>query len=202
MSLRLVDPLPPTPLAFELAPIDLQRQPTRPGVTQTEIELQVGTELMEAASQAATEEGLSVSVWIGFVIESERAVRQACGENREIDELRERLDGMARELNPPIPGAATRLAEFGRALRNAAMAPTQGSAMGGNLRTPARLSARVPYQAVTAWRLAAIENGQPVNAWAIKHLQRLPRGRFRWEAAAAERGETLAEWVLVQAARR
>jgi hypothetical protein len=202
MSLHLVDSPPPTPPAFELAPIDLRRQLTRPGVTHTEVELQVGVELAEAASRVAIEEGLSIPVWIGFVVESERAVEQACSDKREIDELRGCLDRMARASSPPIPGGATRLAEFGKALRNVGETPPQRSAARLDLRTAAKISARVPYQVVTAWRLAAIESGQPVDAWAIDHLRRLPRGRFRWEAAAAERGETLAEWVLVQAARR
>jgi hypothetical protein len=64
------------------------------------------------------------------------------------------------------------------------------------------MTALIPYQAITAWRRDAIEEAQPFEEWAAERLRLLPRDRSLWEAAAAERGETLGEWVLLHAARR
>jgi hypothetical protein len=36
--------------------------------------------------------------------------------------------------------------------------------------------------------------------WICALLERMPRRRHLWEAAAAERGQTLAEWVAIRTA--
>lgn len=198
IMLRLVDFLPPPPPAFEREPIDLRRQPTRPGVTHSEIQLRLPVELATKVLANAAEERLPVAVWAGLVIESERALDQAQREGQQAEALRDELDRLARVQQPPVPGAASRLAEFGRSLRKDQRRPE----LAPDLQNSARLVARVPYPALTAWRRAAIESGQSVDEWATAKLTQLPRVRYLWEASAAERGETLAEWVLVQAARR
>jgi hypothetical protein len=201
MTLRLLESAPPPPPAFEVAPIELRRHPTRPSVTHVDIELELPIDLARGADELAAEEGLATTVWVALVIESERAVRRACGNDSQADELRDRLDELARTPVAPVPGGAARLGAFGKALRGA------GSDAGPLPKRPVaihpeRLSARAPYQALTAWRDAAIGEGQRLDEWAAERLRWLPRGRFLWEASAAERGETLAEWVLAQAARR
>lgn len=196
--LRLVDSPSPTPPAFERDPIELRRQPTRPGVTHSEIGLRLPVELATNVLVSAAEERIPVAVWIGFVIESERALNQARSEGQQVDALCDELDQLARVPQPPVPGAARRLAEFGRSLRDAQQRPE----LAPDLQNPGQLVARVPYPALTAWRRAAIECGQSVDGWAAARLAGLPRVRYLWEASAAERGETLAEWVFVHAARR
>jgi len=196
--LRLVESAPPPPPAFEREPIDLRRQPIRPGVTHSEIELRLPVDLGVKVSASATEERIPVAVWIGLVIESTRALDQARREGQRIGALDDELDQLARVPQPPVPGAASRLAEFGRSLRDDHRRPEPER----DLNHPGPLVARVPYPALTAWRLAAIESGQSVDDWAAAALAQLPRARYLWEASAAERGETLAEWVFVHAARR
>jgi len=201
MRLRLVEPLSPRPPVFELAPVDLRRQPTRPGVTHSTIEFDGRRELALAAARISARAGLPSAVWIGLVIESERALGQLHGDQREAGKLRERLDELARRAEVPVPGAAVRLAAYGRALRSAVPREDRQAALYPAGAT-VRLTARVPYQAVIAWRRAAIERGQALEVWANERLGSLPRDRSLWEAAAAERGETLAEWVVLHAARR
>jgi hypothetical protein len=170
-------------------------------VTHVDIELKLPIDLVRAADELAAKEGLATAVWVALVIESDRAVRRACGDELQADELRERLDELARAPEASVPGGAARLGAFGKALRSA-------RSNGGPLPRrplaihPERVCARAPYQALTAWRDAAIGERQRLDEWAAERLRRLPRGRFLWEASAAERGETLAEWVLAQAARR
>ena len=202
MSLHLIESPPPAPQAFELTPIDLRRQPTRPGVTYSEIDFRVPIDLARTAVEIAADEGLQGSVWVGLVIESERIVGQACDGEHQAEKLRSYLDELARTPSPPVPGGAARLTEFGKALRGAARRPEQGPAVAQRIAEQPRLTARAPYQALTAWRRAAIGSGQRLDKWAAGRLLRLPRARFLWEASAAERGETLAEWVLVHATRR
>lgn len=198
MTLRLVDSRPPPPPAFEREPIDLRRQPTRPGVTHSEIELRLPVDLATKVLASAAEERIPVAVWIALVIESGRALDQTWREGWQVEALCDELDQLARVSQPPVPGGASRLAEFGRSLRDDQRRPK----LGPEAQNPARLVARVPNPALTAWRRAAIESGLSVDGWAAARLARLPRVRYLWEASAAERGETLAEWVFVHAARR
>jgi hypothetical protein len=201
MPLRLVDSLAPSPQAFELAPFDLRRQATRPGVSHLEIDFDAPTVLAEAVRTIAAEEGLPDDVWVGLVIESERAVEVPCPDGS-TEDFRGHLDDLASTSGAPVPGGAARLGEFGKALRAAASRPRQSQGSRLPVTERSQLTAKVPYQALTAWRRAAIEHAQPFDTWAVERLEPLPRARFLWEATAAERGETLAEWVLLYAARR
>jgi hypothetical protein len=201
MTLRLLESAPPPEPPFEVAPIDLGRHPTRPGVTHVDIKLELPIDLAHGAHDLAAMEGVPSAVWVALVIESERAVRQARGEDSDAEELRDRLDELAKTPAAPVPGGALRLGAFGKALRHAG--PGAGPRPGRPVTLhPQRMTARAPYQALTVWRAAAIGDGRRLDEWAAERLRPLPRGRFLWEASAAERGETLAEWVLVQAARR
>ena len=103
----------------------------------------------------------------------------------------------------PIPGGPVRLNKFAVALRE--LGGTHNSSLSvlaaaGDDKVV--LKASLPYQSVGAWRRCAVESGQSLDAWAAERLVKPPRGRLLWEAAAAECGETLVEWVLSQAARR
>jgi hypothetical protein len=69
---------------------------------------------------------------------------------------------------------------------------------------PVQRSLRVitAQHSIIAWELAATEEDQTVEEWAVDVLSELPPGRQLWEAASAIAGLTLGEWVAVQAARR
>jgi hypothetical protein len=202
MSLHLVDSPAPPPPAFELPPLNLRRRATRPGASHLEISFASPASLTKAVRRIASEEGLPTEVWVGMAIESERAV-EAARQADKGEELRGYLDDLAATPATPVPGGAGRLGEFARALRALGRDPRQGvgevAGRGGGAEL---LTAKVPYQALTAWRRAAIEASEAFDAWAVGRLGRLPRRRLIWEAKAAEEGATLAEWVLLYAARR
>jgi hypothetical protein len=203
MHLRLIDSPPAPPDPFELPAVDLKTCPTRPGMTHSKIELRAPEGLALAAGELAVREGLREDCWIGLVIESERAVAQVARGATQSDSFRAQLDERARRPAVPIPGAPVRLARFAAALRELVDRPGVPAAAGaGAADREVMLGVTVAYQSVGTWRRSAIEAGQTIDAWAIRLLQELPRGRVLWEAAAAERGESLAEWVLTQAARR
>lgn len=201
MHLRLVASPPPQPSAFELPPVDLRVRPTRPGVTHSKLQLRLPGRLAAGAEAVAGTEGLSRSVWIGLVAESERAVGQAAASHEAAAALRAWLDELAAEPSDPVPGAPARLGSFAKELRRLGRGPgAQWEAPEGS-ESPVAVEAMAPYSSVGAWRRSAIEAGQSLDTWAAERLRNLPSGRGLWEASAAERGETLAEWVLAQAAR-
>ncbi len=61
--------------------------------------------------------------------------------------------------------------------------------------------ARVPHRVAACWAHAAAATGKPFESWVADTLARASGAREPWEAAAAWAGRTLAEWVLLQAAR-
>jgi hypothetical protein len=61
----------------------------------------------------------------------------------------------------------------------------------------ATLSLIVPYHTLLAWELAADVAGLPLLDWARSLITSAGRGRALWEAAAAEAGCTLGEWVAL-----
>jgi hypothetical protein len=201
--LKLVEAAPPPPDAFEIPAVDLRKQPTRPGVTQTELKLQVSRRLAMAVGDLARSEGLREDAWIGLVVESERAVRLAAATDVDAAHVRQQLDAQAAYRAMPVPGGPVRLAKFADALRQLAGGHNSRiSILATADKEEITLKASLPYQSIAAWRRSAIESGQSLDAWAAERLEKLPKGRHLWEAAAVERGEGLAEWVLTQAARR
>jgi hypothetical protein len=203
MHLRLLQSSPVRPNPFDLPAVDLEACPTRPGMTHSKIELRTHEGLALAAGDLAEAEGLREDCWIGLAIESERAVLQAAGDEAESSLIRFQLDELARSPSVPVPGAPIRLMRFAAALRQ--LEGQQRVRVAGRADAAERdvtLGVTIPYQSVGAWRRSAIEAGQTLDFWAAERLRELPQRRVLWEATAAERGESLAEWVLTQAARR
>jgi hypothetical protein len=198
MGLRLVSAAPdPPPAAYGPAPFDLALQPTRPGTAYEPLVLEPSPDRLEAVQRLAAAEGLPSGAWATLVIESERAISLAA-----------KLLGLsAPDLATAVDGAATasccaqiprgpggRLAAYARALRRAQA--RHAAERTTNLLVP------VPYNLLVAWSRAATGTGQQPHDWAVAALSTLPRGRVSWEAAAAETGSTLCEWVFSQAASR
>ena len=196
-SIRLVSANAGSIAAFEPDAFDLSVQPTRPGTSHCELVLEVPPGLAEEVRQSAAREGLPPEAWAGFVIESERVLHFLGGPR---EQFLERLDTCAHRQGMAIPGGAQRLAEFAKALR---ATPARDPGRVRRLQTTVgRLPVLAPYRSISAWRGAAIEARQSMDEWAAAMLAVVPTGRPLWEAAAAERGETLAEWIFAQATRR
>jgi len=197
MNLRLASAGPNPTAAFEPDAFNLAIQPTRPGTAHFELVVEVSRSLVEDVRQRAAQEGLKPETWAGLVIESERALRLVASPR---GQLLEHLNACACRPKVATPGGAKRLTEFARALR---LAPGHSPALVRTLQSAAgRLLVLAPYCSMTSWRWAAIDANLSLEEWVTAMLAEVPTGRPLWEAAAAERGETLAEWILAQAARR
>jgi predicted HicB family RNase H-like nuclease len=180
------------------APFDLERQPQRPGELCREIRLDVGVhEAVVAAAAAAA--GVPVSLWATVAVESQRCVGLTSALFSVPDAVViAALDDAAAEAQAH-PGekdavSASRLSDYGRALAQAG-AHLPERTLGGMLLRP---SLRI----LTAWSLASEEAGVALEAWASGLLEHPVGQAARWEASAALVGQTLAEWTLIQAARR
>jgi hypothetical protein len=186
------------PRRWTPAPFDLERQPQRPGELCREIRLDVGVyETVVTAAAAAA--GVPVSLWATVTVESQRCVGLTSALFSVPDAVViAALDDAAAEAqaHPYEQDAvsASRLCEYGRALARAG-AHTAEQTLGGVLLRP---SLRI----LTAWSLASEEAGVALEAWASGLLKHPVGEAARWEASAALGGQTLAEWTLVQAARR
>jgi hypothetical protein len=194
MTLRLIASASTAePSAFDLPPYQLSRQPTRPGVSHTEIPLKLPDAVVEAVVPLAASDGVPTAVWLGLAVESERAIAGLGLSGPASAGLRSQLDDFAARPIDPVMGGAQQLASFAMSLRTA---PRSGKSMGEPT------SARVPYGSRTIWRLAATEAEETVDSWAARLLVQATPRRALWEAAAAERGVTLPEWILGHCARR
>jgi hypothetical protein len=65
----------------------------------------------------------------------------------------------------------------------------------------AAIRARVPHHVAARWTQTAAANGLSIERWVAQILERASGTRVNWEVAAARSARSLAEWVLVQAAR-
>jgi hypothetical protein len=181
---------------YRARPFDLDAQPLRPGVAHDELVIVLDERLAEAVERAAAADGLPTSFWASIVIESERALTTVSDDlGFDNDTLAKGLDAAAcrpRFASPAYRGR--RLVRYALALRH--RAPRRATL------PKLRLSLAVAQHTLIAWELTAQTESRLVADWARDRVAATPGRRALWEAAAAESGQTLAEWVGVQAARR
>lgn len=155
----------------------LDERACRPGMAHETVELELPPTAAAIVRELASLDGLPVGLWAALAVESERALAGADPAP---------LDFAARTSAPPAP-YPTRLTAYATALRAARPRPSER----------ARIAMPVPYHTLLAWSQAA---GGSMLSWICAQLETMPRRRHLWEAAAAERGQTLAEWVAIQRA--
>jgi hypothetical protein len=131
-----------------------------------------------------------------IAIEAERALDEAAtavGLPRE--ELEELLDAEAAScwFSGPQHELLRPLNDYAVALADSTCGPPPD--------IPGALHARVPYRVAATWIHAAAAAGVPFDSWLSDTAVRAIAERVSWEATAARAGRTLAEWVLLQAAR-
>lgn len=163
----------------------------RPGLAHEEIALWLGHASAERVGSAAAVESIPAALWATITIEAERALRNAAREAQSRATLAGRLNAAARQPFL-LPTRRTRLAAYAAALRARHRPPPAAAA-------PVPLTLLVPYHTWLAWELAACEDGLVVRDWVQAMLEEAPAGRRLWEAAAAERAQTLAEWIAASA---
>lgn len=192
MHLSLVSTSPPQASEFLAEPIELGRQPWRPGELCLVIDLQLPIELRERLDRAAAEQGVPVAVVMQAAVEAERVIAILSGSpGRTRNLVVALLDDAAgatleRGVDPP---ATRRLRAYALAVLAAGHAPT--------VPTPTHLAIRVPQSLAAAWSLAAAAETSPLEHWIVKTLEHSDLTRTRWEAAAAYAGRALEGWAAV-----
>ncbi len=173
-------------------PLRLGSRSRRPGVAHEELELRLGSCACAAFANAAHDR-LPLPLWALIAIESERALHAAAPSELARSELAARLDWVAR-MPPSDAPRETRLRAWAVALRCPPDPPRDATPTPGVV-----LELIVPYHTLLAWELAADRTGAPLLEWARFRLASASRGRALWEAAAAEAGCTLGEWIALSA---
>jgi hypothetical protein len=171
----------------------LDQRSRRPGLAHEEILLELDFQLRNHLSALAAADGLPPALYAVIAIEAQRALHAVASEKESVAVLERELDWAARRP-PPERSRATRLAAYAAALRRASPAPHLSVA-------PHPLALLVPYHTLITWELSSGADGLALSDWASKQLAGAAAGRSLWEAAAAEHGQTLAEWIGLRAAR-
>jgi hypothetical protein len=177
--------------------IDLNVSPLRPGLAHEHLLLSLGSQDSEEVERAAFKDGIPPGLWAAVAIESERALRSVTSAS---GITRERLVDHLREASLSKGPGVERVRQHGRRLTAFARELRRGSAA---IPSQAASSLEVPvaYHTLVAWDLEAGAAGVSTAAWAACLLRGVPVGRTLWEASAAEAGQTLSEWIAIQAAR-
>lgn len=180
------------PIAF-----DLRVHPMRPGLAHETLMVSLEAPVAAAIAETASAEALPCGLWAGIAIESERALRAAADAHRVGPEtLKRQLDAWSMSAGRSLPGAhGRRLQAYARAIRHGV--PALPSAVAEE-----SLAVTVAYHSLLAWDRQAASEDTDTASWAQALLAVGPVGRPSWEAAAAQAGQTLGEWVALQAARR
>jgi hypothetical protein len=173
-------------------PPRLDSRSRRPGVAHEELELPLGS-CASAAAANAVHDRLPLPLWVLIAIESERALQAAASSELARTRLAARLDWIAR-MPTTDASRETRLRAWAVVLRCPPdpprdVAPAPSVAIG----------LLVPYHTLFAWEFAADRAGVPLFEWARSRLASAGQGRALWEAAAAETGSTLGEWIALSA---
>jgi hypothetical protein len=161
----------------------------RPGLAHEELDLALDSSTATRIAGDASREGVPSPLWAAIAIESERALCAAARTDRARRELRLYLDSAARQSGLGAQGDR-RLEAYATALRQATARTRDASAT-------TCLTLLVPYHTLLAWEIAADHEDTPLLDWARSRLLAVGPGRPLWEAAAAERGQTLGEWVAL-----
>jgi hypothetical protein len=171
----------------------LDARSRRPGLAHEEFNLCLDLPHAERACHMAAAEGLPLPLWVVIAIESQRALR-AARPDESPGAVASRLDWAARRP-PRQVRRATRLAAYAAVLR---CPPRTVQPM----RVASELPLLVPYHTFLAWEIAAEDDEVALNDWALAQLAAAGTRRPLWEAASAEAGQMLAEWVALQARAR
>jgi hypothetical protein len=170
-------------------PLRLDASARRPGVAHERLELHLDAPASTTISRLLVADRLPIALLAVIAIESERALH-AAARGRDAGALARGLDWAARRAPPPR--RCTQLDAYAAALRRAELPTREPS--------PGRVELLVPYHTLVAWEIAAEAASMRLTEWACARLAETGAGRRLWEAAAAERGEMLAEWIALQAA--
>lgn len=147
--------------------------------------------------ERASDSGLPLDLWARLAIEGSRQVERTvdlaeierCAFAAELDER------AAAARHGAISTLACGLRGYARLLR--AAAPVHF-----DCQPQRKLTLLIPDQLAVGWASAANAAGMAFDVWSSEMILVAPAGIVTWEAAAAEAGDSLGEWILAAALAR
>jgi len=194
MSLSLVSSSPTAPPEFVPDPIDLARQPWRPGELCDVVDLHLAADLRERLELAAAAQGVPIAVVLLTAVEAERVITILTAHSgRTRREVAVLLDACAdvRPERSVDPSPVRRLRAYALTILAGEHRPTQPA--------PDHLAVRVPQSLAAAWSIAATNEASALEQWILSTLERAELNRTRWEAFAAYAGHSLESWAALSA---
>lgn len=142
----------------------------------------------------AASSGLPATLWATKAIEATRSVNLVeAALSLSSADIHELLSAAA--ADKPWTQRWSRLNDYAHALRVATPRPAASIGL-------RRIALNPGLASATAWNSEAHAAGISFETWLRNAIATAPSGFVPWEAAAADAGRCLAEWALVQAARR
>jgi hypothetical protein len=172
----------------------LRAQPQRPGQLTDLVDIAVGSDVLARIAEE-THVALPRELALYLAVEAERALQEAAALlGVEAVDLAERLDEAASAISVRGPRhvLVRALEEYAAALENGIDRLDESGATA---------RARVPHQVAARWARSAAASGLSLDHWVAQMVESGSGARVNWEVAAARSARSLAEWVLVQAAR-
>ena len=146
----------------------------------------------QSARGEAQRHGIPTELWVRLAVDAARHVSYLADEaGLGIDELHAEMDQAAcrRWVTQTLHAAATHA--YARRLRAGVDRPYGPAACS--------LTLMLPDQLMTAWTSEAARCALSLSRWIEEMIPCSPRGAPLWDAAAAERGLSLGEWILRRA---
>lgn len=173
----------------------LAAQPFRPGELPDVVQVDFPPNLAQLAQQKAAAAGIPTELWIRIAAEAERHLRTAADLlDLSGSQVADHLDAVASEpLGALAPVSAHRQRAYAKLLRSGQAGPTPPPRN--------RFTLRLPDQMLAAWTLLASRNSKSTSDFVADLLPTAPRHAVRWEAASAEGGQQLGEWIYMQSLR-
>lgn len=181
--------------SFEPEPYRLGERSQRPGELADVLRIELTPERRAHSEALATRARLPLELAVVIAVEAERALQEVASALA-IDptDIAADLDAVAASSVAaefdPVPTRPLRA--YASALRSGGYRPVRKQ----------RLELVVPDRLHASWSLAATNARVPLDEWVAARLAAATSTRERWEAQAANEGQTLAEWVSLQALRR
>jgi hypothetical protein len=175
--------------------VPASERPSRPGMALDALVVPLDAKTTARVEGSAARCGVTIQLWAQVAIEARRALAEisdALGADPETTVGA--LDCAAVHASAPELARRSELVTYARGLRGAT--PRRARDVRGGA-----LPLSVPTHMLLAWRTAATTTHETVEAWAARCLSASHRAPLAWEAASADSGLSLGEWVAVQAAR-
>jgi hypothetical protein len=172
----------------------LESQPFRPGELPESVLIELGP-MATVAEERAARAGIPTELWLRLGVEAVRHIDLLAELlNVERREVVAALDAGADVWSAVAPLETRRQRAYAQHLRAASPRPASRPA-----RTPYSLA--IPDMIVSAWSVAATTAGETISEYVAARVDDAPDGLARWEAAAAELGRSLGEWIYVEGLR-